>query len=160
NESAIGHRMRPSGGPNTPWSTIVGVIADIKNGGLDRATGTEIYRSAAQAPARLTYLFVRAKANPNGLVGAVRREVRALGRALRIAELRTLDDVMDKARSRPRFLTMLLAMFSALSLALAALGIYGVISYSVAQRTSEIGIRMALGAQSMDVLRLVGATGI
>ena len=79
---------------------------------------------------------------------------------LPISNLRTMDDVMSTARSRPRFLTLLLTLFSSLSLILAALGIYGVISYSVAQRTNEIGIRMALGRASGDVLRLVGPAGI
>jgi ABC-type antimicrobial peptide transport system permease subunit len=94
------------------------------------------------------------------LAGAVRNEVRNLDRALPIADLQTMEDVMDKARSRPRFLTMLLTLFSSLSLTLAALGIYGVISYSVAQRTNEIGIRMALGARPGDVLRLISGTGL
>jgi predicted permease len=160
NESAIGHRMRTQFGPNAPWSTIVGVVADIKNGGLDKTTGTELFMSAWQSPARTTYLFVKTKGSPSSLVGAVRNEIQSLDRALPIAELRTLDDVMSKARSRPRFLTMLLTIFSTLSLTLAALGIYGVISYSVAQRTSEIGIRMALGAQASDVLTLIGRMGV
>jgi putative ABC transport system permease protein len=77
-----------------------------------------------------------------------------------VANVGTMDDVMSTARSRPRFLTLLLTMFSSLSLILAALGIYGVISYAVVQRTNEIGLRMALGAQGSDVLRLIGTSGM
>jgi len=168
NESAIGHRVRLEGTAGA-WRSIVGVVADVKNAGLDQPTGTELfipYLQRSTIPTVTTnfvstaYLVIRTRGNPMSILGAVRGRVQALDRALPVSKVRTMEDVMSAARSRPRFLTLLLALFSALSLALASLGIYGVISFLVAQRTSEIGIRMALGAQSGDVLRLIGATGL
>jgi len=161
-ESAIGHRVKIYATSNDPpWSTIVGVVADVKNAGLDRPTGTELFIPYLQeGGVRQAYLLVRTHSDPMSLVSAVRGEIRSLDRALPISQLRTMADVMSSARARPRFLTLLLTLFSALSLILAALGIYGVISYSVTQRTSEIGIRMALGAKSGDVLRLIGRSGL
>jgi putative ABC transport system permease protein len=157
-ESALGHRVRTSS--NTPWRTIVGVVADVKNAALDRPAGTELYFPFAQLPSRLSWVVVRARGDPTSLAGAVRDAVRGLDRGLPISNLGSMEDVMATARSRPRFLTLLLTLFSSLSLILAALGIYGVISYAVAQRTNEIGIRMALGARSGDVIRLIGAAGV
>jgi putative ABC transport system permease protein len=157
-ESAIGHRIRTN--QNTPWRSIVGVVADIKNAALDRPAGTEIFFSFPQQPARLSWVVVKAAGDPMSLVSAVRNEIRSIDRALPISSIGSMEDVLSTARSRPRFLTLLLTLFSSLSLLLAALGIYGVISYAVAQRTNEIGIRMALGAQGGDVVRLIGSAGL
>ena len=106
------------------------------------------------------YLAIKTQGDPLAMVHSIQGEVHALDASLPISSIRLLDDVLSADRSRPRFLTMLLTLFSTLSLILAALGIYGVISYAVAQRTSEIGIRMALGAQTGDVLRMIGQTGL
>ncbi|MGA7240472.1 MAG: ABC transporter permease [Bryobacteraceae bacterium] len=158
---ALGHRLRV-GGADTPWRTIVGVVADIKNAGVDRPTGTELFVPYQQYPFTFStaYLAIRTQGDPMAMVNAVRAQVQALDRALPVSSVRSLEDVLSANRSRPRFLTMILTLFSSLSLVLAALGIYGVISYAVAQRTSEIGIRMALGAQTGDVLRMIGSTGM
>jgi putative ABC transport system permease protein len=169
-ESAIGHRVNLQEGPQAMWRTIVGVVADIKNAGLDRPTGTELFiptlqRSTVAANlatsfTRTAFLVIRTKGDPLSVAGAVRAQVRSLDNALPVSNVMSMEDLMSEGRARPRFLMLLLTLFSSVSLILAALGIYGVISYLVAQRTNEIGIRMALGAQAGDVLRLISATGL
>jgi len=160
-ESALGHRLQ-TGKAKDPFRTIVGVVADIKNAGIDRATGTELFVPYSQYEFTFGtgYLAIKTQGDPLAMVRSIRAQVQALDASLPVSSIRLLDDVLNADRSRPRFLTMLLTLFSSLSLVLAALGIYGVISYAVEQRTSEIGIRMALGAQTGDVLRMIGGTGL
>ncbi|MGA2593336.1 MAG: ABC transporter permease [Bryobacteraceae bacterium] len=168
-ESAIGHRVKTESDGGAQWHTIVGVVADVKNNGLDQPSGTELYIPYQQKSTVPTVtnnfvpsasLLIRTKGDPMSLANPVRAQVRALDPTIPISGLRTMEETMSRAVSRPRFLTVVMTLFSSLSLILAALGIYGVISYAVAQRTAEIGIRMALGAQTGHVLRLVCASGL
>jgi putative ABC transport system permease protein len=153
-QTALGHRMQVNG---STWRTIVGVVADVKNAGVDKPAGTELYLPMAQTGGgfmRAAYLVVRTRGNPSSLASATRAAMRALDPALPI-KMRDMEDVVSATRSRPRLLTLLLTVFAAVALLLASIGIYGVISYSVAQRTGEFGIRIAMGAAASDVLRVV-----
>jgi putative ABC transport system permease protein len=163
-QSAIGRHVRPSSSiPNPPWSTVVGVVDDVKNGGLDRPAGTELYlanRQAENAGASDMFVVMRAQSgNSGGLAAAVREQLNELDPSLPLADVRMMDNVMERAQARPRFLTLLLTLFSVTALAIATVGIYGVVSYSVARRTKEFGLRMVLGAQGGDVLGLVMKQG-
>ncbi len=163
NESAVGKRVKP--GFRGDWRTIVGIVADTKNAGLDHPTGTELYFPEPQVAAfgQLSMLIVARVSHGRdamALVPSIRAAVQASDPGAAVSAARSMDDVVSAARSRPRFLAVLLTLFSAVSLVLAALGIYGVMSYSVAKRTTEIGIRMAMGAQSADVLGLILRRGL
>ena len=163
NQNPIGRRVRPSGARDAPWVTVVGVVDDVKNAGLDRPAGTELYLPYRQAEALGVsdmYLLMRAQTgNPRSLAGAVREQLNELDPTLPLADVRMMDDVLERAQARPRFLTLLLTLFSVVALAIATVGIYGVVSYSVARRTKEFGLRMVLGAQGGDVLGLVMKQG-
>ena len=161
NQNAIGRRVRPGG--NKTWCTVVGIVDDVKNAGLDRPAGTEIYLPFRQASGQGNtdmYVVMRAQGgDPRAMASAVREQLGEIDPALPMADVRLMEDVLSRAQARPRFLTLLLSLFSGVALAIATVGIYGVVSYSVARRTKEFGLRMVLGAQGGDVLGLVMKQG-
>ena len=164
NQSPIGRRINPEGGPKQAdtYRTIVGVVEDVKNAGLDKPAGTEAFFPAQQRDfaRRTVYIVARTTGDPNRLSSGIRASVRQLDPALPVTQVRTMEDVLASAKSRPRFLTTLLGLFSATALLLAAVGLYGVISYSVTRRTTEFGIRIAMGAGARDLLGLVLGQGL
>jgi predicted permease len=160
NESPLGRRIQP--GMEGPMCAIIGVVEDVKNAGLDKPTGTEIFLPYAQKQAsgmRGASVFLRAHGDPSSLANAVRGEVRSIDPMIPVTNVQTVEQVLASAQSRPRFLTLLLVLFSSVALIIATVGIYGVISFSVARRSKEFGLRMALGAQQKDVLGLVMKQG-
>ena len=159
----MGHLVMPLFSDKREWRTIVGVIADVNNAGIDKPTGTELYLPFRQNPrfgSSPVYLALKTTGDPKALINSVRREVAAVDGSLPLSKIRTMEEVVAAATSRPRFLTLLLSLFAGVALVLAAIGLYGVISYTVAQRTNEFGIRMALSAGQYDVLGLVMKRGL
>ncbi len=152
------HLTIPSSGNNS--REIVGIVGDVKHSGLDTESGTEMYVPYLQTPWPFMSLVVRTSSPPTSLARSVRDQVYAVDSNQPVYEIKTMQEMVSDSISQPRLYTVLLGTFSAVALLLAAIGIYGVMSYSVNQRKHEIGIRMALGATRGNILKLIVGQGM
>jgi putative ABC transport system permease protein len=163
-EDPIGKRIK-SGlsmfeGEKSQWREIIGVVGDIKHRNLGKPSRATYYQPETQVPSNQLAVVLRTKGDPHALITAARKEVATLDKDVPVYSVKTMDEYISSSVAAPRFNTTLLTIFATVALVLTIVGLYGVMSYSVAQRTNEIGIRLALGAQTRDVILMVVKQGL
>jgi putative ABC transport system permease protein len=155
NEDPVGKHIRTGPNPSGPWTTIIGVIGDVRHGGLEDNPQPELYISYQQGPPVSPFIVVRTVGDPAALAETVRAESRNLDRNMPLYDVRTMSTLRSDAVATRRFILLIVGAFGLLALGLAAIGVYGVMSVIVSERTREVGVRLALGAEPSQLLSMI-----
>ena len=155
NQDPVGQHVRTGPNATGPWTTIIGVIGDIRHGGLEELPQPEMYISYLQGPPVGPFIVLRTSGDPSAIAETVRAEARRIDKNLPIYDMRTMSTLRSDAVSTRRFILLIVGAFGALALGLAAIGVYGVMSLIVSERTREVGVRLALGAEPSQLLTMI-----
>ena len=159
-EDPIGKRINLGNPQTNSWLTIIGIVRDTRHQGLNVEPYSQMYGVHTQTPTRSLNLVLSTAGDPMSLVSAIRNRVSEMDGELPLSNVRTTEHILAESILRPRFNMLLISIFAVVAMILASVGVYGVISYSVSQRTHEIGVRIALGAHPRDIFRMVVGSGL
>jgi predicted permease len=154
-EEAVGQRVRMGSNSTGPWTTIVGVIGDVRHGGLEETPQPELYITAQQNPPVAPFIVLRVTGDPAAMAETIRAEARAIDKDLPVYDIRTMETLRADSVAERRFILLIVSAFGVLALGLAAIGVYGVMSLIVSERTREVAVRVALGAEPSRMIALI-----